>query len=363
MLDGIEIRNFKGIRNGEFKSFGEINVFIGPNNSGKSTILDSIYLLNHFFSPHDILGNYIPRYLTAKKAGNTNFESLHWKYNQNVDSIIKPVVSLDKEEKIGVGLEYNMLEWKFQDKFLVSDEIEDDEINREINTGGRRSYESITKYLSKSNNSVLSNYLNSLQGDLSNTYYIHSGVFQVLEQVENQVWGGLYQDRSDKKVISKLNEIYDTKVDQLSYVPRGEDPELQILFDDYAAEPGSLGDGFRYAFALFAGIEAYSPNTILIEEPENHQHPSAYEGIANSIVEYSTDDSKQFFVATHSLDFLSYLAEESREKGIEMNIYHLGLNDGDLDVREIDNPDIEMLQDLGIDPRRLNEYGGDNFEH
>ncbi|WP_440772699.1 ATP-dependent nuclease [Natronorubrum sp. DTA28] len=358
MLEGLKIKKFKGIQKGDIDSFEDINIFIGPNNSGKSTILDSIYILNHIFEPNDILGNHILDYLTSKKAGNTNLEGLHWKYNSDEYSTITPVIRQNDSDGVGIGLNYNMLEWKVGNHLELKEVLEDGEIKRSVSSQkGRRTYDSINEYLQRSREELLVEYLLDLRETLSDTYYIHSGVFQVLEQVEKQVWGGLYQDRSDKKVISKLNEVYGTNIDQLSYVPISDEPELQMLFDDYAAQPGSLGDGFRYAFALFAGIEAYSPSTILVEEPENHQHPSAYRGIAESISEYSAVSDRQFFITTHSFDFLNYLIDSTSNKDVGVKTYHLTLDEGDLEVRELDDPDIEVLKDLGIDPRRLEEYG------
>jgi hypothetical protein len=40
----IEIKNFRGIKYCRLERFGDINVFIGRNNTGKSTVLEGIYL-------------------------------------------------------------------------------------------------------------------------------------------------------------------------------------------------------------------------------------------------------------------------------------------------------------------------------
>ena len=38
----IEIRNFRGIDHLEIDDFSRVNVFLGQNNSGKSTVLEAI---------------------------------------------------------------------------------------------------------------------------------------------------------------------------------------------------------------------------------------------------------------------------------------------------------------------------------
>lgn len=360
MIRTIDLHNFKGIKDGEISGLGDINIFIGPNNSGKSTLLDSVYLMNHIFSSRDILGNHIPTYITSKKAGNTNLDSLHWKYKSNKPVHITPGIDVDRNQMTGIELEYSMLNWQLKDYLQIEEYIDGDTIKRETtNSKIQKNYDSTLEAIAYHREDILSNYFESLYQSIVPTLYIHSGIFQILEQIETQVWNGLYKDRSDRKVINKMNDIYNTTVDQLSYVPVGESPELQILFEDYAAQPGSLGDGFRYAFSLFSAIEAFSPQTVLVEEPENHQHPSAYKGIAEALIEYSVNRNIQFFIATHSSDFLTHLIDTT-PSDLDTQIYHLDLQSGRLDPRNIEGPDLKTLQDLGIDPRRLEEYGVNN---
>ncbi len=44
MIESIKIRDFRGIEKGEISEFKKINLLVGPNNSGKSAVLEAIYL-------------------------------------------------------------------------------------------------------------------------------------------------------------------------------------------------------------------------------------------------------------------------------------------------------------------------------
>jgi len=44
MLKSIEIQDLRGIRQGSLAGFTELNVVVGPNHAGKSTILDAFHL-------------------------------------------------------------------------------------------------------------------------------------------------------------------------------------------------------------------------------------------------------------------------------------------------------------------------------
>lgn len=43
MIQKIEIENFRGIKHGGLDGLTDFNVIIGPNNSGKSTILEALW--------------------------------------------------------------------------------------------------------------------------------------------------------------------------------------------------------------------------------------------------------------------------------------------------------------------------------
>jgi hypothetical protein len=44
MIESIKLRDFRGIKTGAIEGFRKINLLVGPNNSGKSAVLEAIYL-------------------------------------------------------------------------------------------------------------------------------------------------------------------------------------------------------------------------------------------------------------------------------------------------------------------------------
>ena len=51
----LEIENFRGIKKLEVKDLNSINIFVGKNNSGKSSILEALFLLTGISNPELIL--------------------------------------------------------------------------------------------------------------------------------------------------------------------------------------------------------------------------------------------------------------------------------------------------------------------
>ena len=51
----IEISNFRGIKNCAIDNLGQVNILIGANDAGKSTILNALYLTSAWITPLDEL--------------------------------------------------------------------------------------------------------------------------------------------------------------------------------------------------------------------------------------------------------------------------------------------------------------------
>lgn len=82
MLDSLEIRNFRNLKDFKITSLGDINLFTGKNNTGKSTILEAIALyaskgdLNFLYQLLDERGENYKRNDSSKDATELNLKAL-----------------------------------------------------------------------------------------------------------------------------------------------------------------------------------------------------------------------------------------------------------------------------------------------
>ncbi|MCB8954651.1 MAG: AAA family ATPase [Ardenticatenales bacterium] len=58
MIDSIQIRDFRGIQHGQIKGFRQLNILVGPNNSGKSALMEALYLTGTVARPATLQAQY-----------------------------------------------------------------------------------------------------------------------------------------------------------------------------------------------------------------------------------------------------------------------------------------------------------------
>jgi hypothetical protein len=171
------------------------------------------------------------------------------------------------------------------------------------------------------------------------------------------------EQRLDKEWIRLVNETYGLCVEYLTRMrfptfPTGESPERLVAVlgepENRAVAVEWLGDGVRLGMTILAAGLATEGGIMLLEEPENHQHPSALFALARSLVKLSQEHGNQIFTTTHSREWMQALLKAATELEFvgALKFFHLQiLPDGNLWVRSLDAPDAQVLEDIGYDLR------------
>ena len=64
----MSIKNFRGIKEGKIEGLGQVNIFIGKNNSGKSTLLDLLCFIKAPLKPTNELGEFVLESLLQRRV-------------------------------------------------------------------------------------------------------------------------------------------------------------------------------------------------------------------------------------------------------------------------------------------------------
>ncbi len=316
MIHKLILRNFKKIKEETFL-FNNFDLIVGANNSGKSTILQALYIWQYCVNQFN---------LTKKSSGSSG-----------IQVILPDFTALPLPE-------FNLL-WK--DKISKSGNKENQNIYIEIdvywkNTDGEERNLCVQMYY-QSPQSIYASPKNGwsdfreLADDQNFPHIVYVPPFSALETQE--VWkddGNIRQnvgkaqpgsvlrnllyrvidiDRKNvepknnldwKEIKQKIEEWFDTEL----LLPQYEKGISTKIISEYKVKASkktfdiiSGGSGFHQILTLLAFMYGYEhTTTILFDEPDAHLHVNLQRQILNYISQYT--NKFQFLIATHSEEFI-----------------------------------------------------------
>ncbi len=374
----IEITNYKGIEEMKIPC-KSINIIVGPNNTGKSSILQSIWMaissLNKF---EDTLGT---EFSDVVLDHDDNMKFLLHKDNNKADILL----TLSNKKNILLTLQY--LERNYPGEiaeeiftFLYSDtikelsniyfEIENESIYRtyrllrdlknkiqhlkleESSEKIDRMLDEVSESIGSQNEKVINDFLNSkklflksqLDGNLIDIHTI-TNIYNGEIPLQNKrtdidipeiplifsstfLNDNIYQLYQKLLDVKKISTSLETLKENIPYFEdiREKDNDLIVLLKniDNPLPISMMGEGFRALLKLSFISTLIKDGIVLLEEPENSMHPGYLELLAKEIV--SNSESSQFFITTHSLELLKYILDVAEQTNKINSIHVLRLH-------------------------------------
>ena len=327
-MDGfknIEIKNFRGIDHLKIEDFSRVNIFLGQNSSGKSSILESLLLLTGMSNPE------LPQNINSirLRSYHSTFLDLGYMFrNFNVKVIPEFSSEMfdDTKRHLALYLTY-IFDEKAQADMSIG-QILTSETKTFLNTlkmvfdiescNQKNSYESsitINQQGFNSNKKPAESYL-----EKNSAVYLSSdlgGSTPANDLIE-------LAKRKRKDTVTEQLKLFDSRIttweilNSVAYIGlEGIDQLLAV---------NMMGDGLRRYLNIVAASANPINNILLIDEIENGLHYSAYKKLWEAIFALATTTNKQVFVTTHSketLQKLNQMLEEHPEYRNEIRLYTL----------------------------------------
>lgn len=315
-LKWIHIENFRGIAKSYLDNFGHVNIFIGKNNVGKSTILEAIYL-NTTWEGRDIFGRDPLKVLLYRRGLNPYIRKLHAEedptiyfsyFFRNWDIPIKIESNITKSvlcisEKVGLD-EFFGINNRIKKLYITTD------TRKPLLYIEPVEYEDYIKYIIKwvKHYSFPKRPVILLDEHAFRTpHFRTSAVFDKILKLDT-----ISQINIDD-LKNFLSAITNERIDRIEK----KIAEIIVLYNNGQRVPMSLmGDGIKAAIAYYYALNTKKRSIILLEEPENHLHPGLMRIIADEIAKTKS----QVFITTHSIEFLGYVLDSCSKLGIEEDV-------------------------------------------
>lgn len=258
-----------------------LTVLVGPNNSGKSTIIESIHLLN---SNTDIIPLSVRN---IKTNGKIKIEA------EDLSGIKRTIKSTDNNGA-------------FIQKYYNDEAVEYWSGN--MNTFILSSKRGFASTFNNNNYQSRENY----KSNISDSDYRN-------ENNINNNFGGrlltIYKNRSkfDECLGKVLTPIPDWTIESSN----SNNLYLEFSFENIKHSSNGAGDGYINIFNIVDALyDSTENNVILIDEPEISLHPDLQRKLFKLLVEYSKD--KQIIVSTHSPYFVDWSLFSYKSKIIRL---------------------------------------------
>lgn len=299
-LKALEISKFRGIQHLEINELGMVNVFIGSNNVGKSTLLEASFMLAAM--AHPLLPTQVNVLREAQPNNMAHLKYLFNKARLNVHPIIKGITSSDQHKSIEIattiggkssGKDENVIDLSSSDNMpingleLICNDGRQQYTTKLTNDSGKLSITSTIQYLDATYRPVLIS-SNSKEGNVLDSYS---------ELVRRQL----------KEAIIEALRNFDSRITNIEALSDG----LYLQFEgmDELLPLTMTGDGVRRFLGIVAHVIDPTTDIVLIDEIENGLHYSAYSKLWESLILAAISNNVQLFVTTHSKETLRSLAD------------------------------------------------------
>ena len=328
-LTSVKIERFRGIREGEINGFADVNVLIGRNNSGKTTVVEAIMktIAAHYSHFHDYAGRQSDFLWNEIRGDSQAFPREAW-YRQDSTLPIELNVRIETSKQDSSQYQAALA---IQVESSASPSVPSvPSVARDIPAGFEPKVRSFCSAL---------------------------GLFRSLDgvnaRIEAILWPRLLANRMDKLLTKSLNEIFSYNAESIQILPGN---RLMVLFDSYSLPLDTQGDGTRAAMRSLMALAMSKQALFFMEEPECHQHPGSLTRYATAVCGLAKEQEVQLFISTHSAECVKAFLDAAHEKKSEAAVFHLSLTDGKQQARRLNAADVETLQATGIDVRFLDLY-------
>jgi AAA15 family ATPase/GTPase len=349
MLNNLRIKNFRMLEDLEISKLGRVNLIVGKNNSGKSSILEALRvysgnanpeLLRRILISHDEYFNFTPPQNTES---NNNWYGLrNFFTNREFPVDDNTFISITSNDSTLIKIEhifYYIKEERVTDENGIIDFISRRIIIKKSELSNieqlyqpipairitLKSGKDTTLDLNDDNKKLSRTLFWLLNSDNQLTHSFVSTTFSSAESLA-KLWDQITLGPNEDIVIQALR-IIDSNIERLAFV-ENEDKSgrlaiIKLKDSDIRIPLNSMGDGMSRILQLILSVFSARNGFLLIDEFENGLHYSVQEEVWRMIFKLATNLNIQVFATTHSRDCIesfTKVAVESPEEGLVMKL-------------------------------------------
>jgi len=342
MIRILKLKNFKGIKSGEIE-LAPLTILLGANNSGKTTILEALFLAPNPLRkvPYRVFHGslYLDRAAQVVHEMHRTLESegFAFLFNNYTSELAEIECKMDKEDYL--------LQFIKGDPYYIY--ISTNKEIREFRTtrlDGKDIKYFGTLSLSSSETTAAYEFL-----FIDDTLLITSKLVKAGFEYLRYNWAYIINSGICEKITKEASTLSPEKYENVTIEPflGGKLAIYAFLEDGSRRRLGDLGEGIQSYIIARILYEFIKPKVLLWDDVEAHFNPR----VLLKISEWFSDivkEGKQVVLTTHSLEAVRTIASLNEEKA---KIYLTSLKKGVLETKGLTLGEFEELLKAGVDLR------------
>ena len=308
MIEKINIEGFRGINRLDIDGFSKINLLVGRNNCGKTSILEALFLVIGITNPVLARNIHFFRDLVLTQTDDFRFifYKLDFQSKVKIEAIVKPnqVRTLTIKPKISLSIPENGVNKlsENESKYLSTSSASIENVERLIlnsiiatngNSKPKKFQSEIFFEEGKLEAKIPQSYKESMTGFFVNSDTIYRDLSKRIENI---------LVRKQKNLLLQTLKQIDPKIQDISLGNNG-----MIYLDigyNRLIPVNLLGDGIRRILSISAKILDTDNGIVLLDEIENGLHYTSMNVFLKLIIKVAELQNIQLFITTHSRETL-----------------------------------------------------------
>lgn len=330
-LNNIKINAFRGISDLYVEDLSNINLIVGDNNCGKTSILEAIQLLrtpqnlNNVFRVSRTRDSYIgisrmpiyDSFINMLQGEQEKHISVSCEYEENDGKQIQNNCSLSINGTIKqVMLDINEL--SKQDRFAYRRELLEPEDNETDEFVGDLIIES-NKLGTTIEPIRINQFMNVTGRSIEGHELIRMNYLSPIAHVAGYTFNRIIKNEKYKEICITMLQMFDKNIDDLLFLKMESSyrPIEYVKNKVNGLMPlSTYGDGIKKVLAIANAIAQAADGVLLIDEIETSIHSKYYDDIFKFVIKAAIQYNVQLFITTHSIEAVDGLLNTQVCNGI-----------------------------------------------
>ena len=365
-MEGLRFKGYKSFTQEyvEILEFEKINVFIGKNNSGKSSCLD---IIKDIIDPNELDKNpFLKNGLEIQLVHALSEEEIRYVFSENAFGggiptenhymFGKNYIGKKMNFRISVEKDYRTRERDFQYQYVENKNVFEAEYNNYWNQFGER-MRSLWKEYEFRRLDAERNIVPEVESNDENINLNGEGASNLIRKIIN--YSEYDENIVQEELLTALNAIIYPETTYENIKIQQVDDAGELKWEIFLQEKGKryalskMGSGLKTIILVLANLliipklKAYKNKKIIyaIEELENNLHPALQRKLFEYIYKYAQDNDIMIFLTTHSHVAINTFCDKEGTQ-----IFHVEKQDGVSKMHKIDDyiSKTTLLNDLDV---------------